>query len=113
MANVFSDKALRFQDLQTRFDYRSVIVVARGAAKEGHDYRVQFSGSDQKSAARCVSACGDPRQRSSETFSQQPAVTGPLLCGPIEVDTEAASLGSSPVATGLVSAHSKGELSPQ
>ena len=45
---------MRFQDLQTCFDHRLVIVVARGEAKEGLDYiDKKFSESDQKSAARC------------------------------------------------------------
>ena len=78
-----------------------------GRGQGGLRLPVQFSGFDQKSAARCETACGNPRQRSSKTCSQPPAVTGPLLCGPVEVDTEAASLGSSQAATGLVSAHSE------
>ena len=96
-----------------------MIVVARGEAKEGLDYiDKKFSESDQKSAARCDGVWRSLAKefsalKSAQSCSQPPAVNKPLLCGLLEVDTKAASLGSSPVATGLVSAHSEGELSPQ
>ena len=92
---------MRFLHLQTCFDYRLVIVVARGAAKEGLDYiykKLSESDQIQKSAARCVTACGGPKPRSSQSCSQPPAVTKSSLCGLLEVSTEAASLGSSLVA---------------
>ena len=44
-----------------------------GRGQGGSRLPVQFSGSDQKSAARCVTACGDPRQRSSKTCSKNPS----------------------------------------
>ena len=59
MANVYSDKPCG-SNLQTYFEHRFVIEVVRGAAKEGRDYK-EFSGFDQKSAARWVTACGDPQ----------------------------------------------------
>ena len=59
VATVFSEKPCGTNNLQTCFDYWFVIVVARGAAKEGHNHK-ESSGFDQKSTARCVTACGDP-----------------------------------------------------
>ena len=68
MANIFSDK-LAVPNLQTCFNHRLVVVVARGAAKEGLDYMklvLQFPPEERRQV--CDGMWRSPNQEFSVVF---------------------------------------------